>query len=183
MTLAKTPAKHPTVILDWPLFVFNVINWGEVRDLYLHSNAMAQAAKAVTEFGETMDAILKGRKGEQIDGIGDTLVCLVHAAVFHGIDPQELAAMQTDALPPKSSYPSNTQAAILRALADLVEGTGRDYTVSNCIAEVMQLAYQLDLGLSACLTQAWHDIKDRKGSFSAAGVFVKEGDEGAAHAG
>ena len=169
--------------LNWPLFVHNVISWGEVRDLYKNSTAMAQAGKAATEFGETIDAILKGRQSEQEDGIGDTLTCLVHVAVFHGVDPHELAIMSADYLNKNGSYLSNTQASIMRYLADLIEGSGAGYAVNRCIAELMHLAAQLDLDLNACLTRAWHDIKDRKGSFSAGGVFVKEGDVEQAHAG
>jgi len=63
-----------------------VRDWAEVRGIYAHSNARAQLLKAMAEFGELADAEGKEDMAGIIDGIGDTLVCLINYAAMHKLD-------------------------------------------------------------------------------------------------
>ena len=57
-----------------------VHEWGEERQLYENSTAMAQTLKAMSEMGELADNILKGRYERAQDDVGDVMVCLIHVA-------------------------------------------------------------------------------------------------------
>lgn len=67
----------------------NVESWAEVRGIYEHSTALAQALKAVSEVGELADAVIKNDKAALIDAIGDVAVCLVNVAVMSDLDINE----------------------------------------------------------------------------------------------
>ena len=67
----------------------NIIQWAKDRGIYEHSDSKAQALKAVSELGEVADAVIKGRRDDLIDGIGDTIVCLVNLAYMNGTDLTE----------------------------------------------------------------------------------------------
>lgn len=52
-------------------------NWAESKGILSKSSARAQLLKAVAELGELCDAEIKGDFEEQVDGVGDVLVCLI----------------------------------------------------------------------------------------------------------
>jgi len=64
----------------------NVLQWSKHRQIIPNSTAQAQFMKAVSEMGELSDAIMKGRKGEASDALGDVLVCLINTAALLEID-------------------------------------------------------------------------------------------------
>ena len=64
----------------------NVLQWSKDRQIIPNSTAQAQFMKAVSEMGELSDAIMKGRKGEASDALGDVLVCLINTAALLEID-------------------------------------------------------------------------------------------------
>jgi NTP pyrophosphatase (non-canonical NTP hydrolase) len=91
-----------------------VIRWSEARKIIPNSTALAQAKKAVEEVGELYDALAEDDLAKVIDGVGDTLVCLINVCALK------------------------------------------------------------DLSVVECLKVAYEEIKDRKGTMNAEGIFVKE---------
>lgn len=67
-------------------------NWSHERGIYTHSTATMQLLKAVSEMGELADAHAKDRKGEQIDAVGDVMVCLINYCYLRNIDPVDCLA-------------------------------------------------------------------------------------------
>ena len=63
-----------------------VLGWAFTRGIMQHSNPRSQLLKAVSELGELCDAEVKGEHNKVIDGIGDTLVCLIIYAEMNGVD-------------------------------------------------------------------------------------------------
>lgn len=61
-----------------------VREWAEVRGIYEHSTPQAQLLKAVSEMGELADAEIKSDGLEQIDAVGDVVVCLINYAAMQG---------------------------------------------------------------------------------------------------
>lgn len=67
----------------------NVQNWAHERGIFTHSTATMQLLKAVSEMGELADAHAKDRKADQVDAVGDVLVCLICYCYLRNIDPVE----------------------------------------------------------------------------------------------
>lgn len=67
----------------------NVIQWAKDRGIIEHSTTHAQALKAVSEMGEVADAVIKGKRDDLIDGIGDVIVCLINLAHMNGTNLEE----------------------------------------------------------------------------------------------
>lgn len=91
-----------------------VIGWAVQRDILTYSTPRAQLLKAVSEIGELCDAEVKGEHAKVIDGIGDTIVCLIIYSEMNGVD------------------------------------------------------------VTTCLSEAYNEIKDRKGKMVEGGAFVKD---------
>jgi NTP pyrophosphatase (non-canonical NTP hydrolase) len=66
-----------------------VENWAHERGIFKHSTATMQLLKAVSEMGELADAHAKDRKGDQIDAVGDVMVCLICYCYLRNVDPVE----------------------------------------------------------------------------------------------
>lgn len=64
----------------------DIIRWSEARGIIQNSTVEAQFLKTVSEFGELADAINKGDEAGIIDGMGDTLVCLINVCAILDID-------------------------------------------------------------------------------------------------
>lgn len=64
----------------------DVIRWSEARGIIQNSTPEAQFLKAISEMGELADAINKGDEPGIIDGMGDTLVCLINVCAILDID-------------------------------------------------------------------------------------------------
>lgn len=91
-----------------------VIQWSEARKIIPNSTPIAQWKKAAEELDELRDALVKNDLALAIDGVGDTVVCLINICAL------------------------------------------------------------LDINLVDCLKVAYEEIKDRKGTMNAEGIFVKE---------
>jgi NTP pyrophosphatase (non-canonical NTP hydrolase) len=61
--------------------------WGNKRDLLHSSNASKQFMKLIEEVGELSRAILKDDNDKIVDGIGDSLVCIIILAEQLGYNP------------------------------------------------------------------------------------------------
>lgn len=55
-----------------------VIQWSEARKIIPNSTPLAQTKKAFEELTELQDALVWNDKQAAIDGIGDTVVCLIN---------------------------------------------------------------------------------------------------------
>jgi NTP pyrophosphatase (non-canonical NTP hydrolase) len=91
-----------------------VLRWSEARKIIPNSTPLAQWKKAAEELDELKDALKKNDMNKAIDGVGDTVVCLINICAL------------------------------------------------------------LDVNLVDCLESAYEEIKDRKGTMNAEGIFVKE---------
>jgi hypothetical protein len=75
--------------MKWKELIDNVEQWAADRGITQHSNPQAQLLKAVSEMGELCDAEISGSPRGQIDGVGDTIVCLIIYCVMKGYDMRE----------------------------------------------------------------------------------------------
>jgi len=68
----------------------NITQWADDKGILVSDNAPKQSMKIMEELGETMGAILKGKKTDEvIDGIGDILVTVIILSKQLGLDPTE----------------------------------------------------------------------------------------------
>lgn len=95
-------------------YEMKVIQWSEARKIIPNSTPIAQWKKAAEELDELRDALVKNDLALAIDGVGDTVVCLINICAL------------------------------------------------------------LDISITECLKVAYEEIKDRKGTMNAEGIFVKE---------
>lgn len=168
-----------------PETVTNVLSWLTARKITVNSTPCVQLGKAVSEFGELADAIIKGDKDEIKDAIGDIIVCLI-AAYF----TQRTQAPNEDLAPKEyCSYEGpnplhralhNLSEALLitsNCLLNSVLNTFMDAKHINCIVFILSdVAKNYDLSVTECLESAYNVIKDRKGYMNENGVFIKEVD-------
>jgi hypothetical protein len=59
-----------------------VIQWSEARKIIPNSTAIAQTRKALEEIQELYDALELNDREAAIDGIGDTVVCLINVCAL-----------------------------------------------------------------------------------------------------
>ena len=68
----------------------NITQWADDKGILVPDNAPKQSMKIMEELGETMGAILKGKKTDEvIDGIGDILVTVIILSKQLGLEPTE----------------------------------------------------------------------------------------------
>ena len=68
----------------------NITQWADDKGILSRENAPKQSMKVMEELGETMGAILKGKKTDEvIDGIGDILVTVIILSKQLGLNPTE----------------------------------------------------------------------------------------------
>lgn len=67
----------------------NVLRWAHIRGLLKPENDLKQFAKLISEAGELGDALIKNDEREIMDGIGDTLVCLIILSAQRGYDIED----------------------------------------------------------------------------------------------
>lgn len=70
----------------------NILDWAAERDLLKPENATKQALKLSEEVGELAGAIIKNKRPEQIDAIGDILVVLTILSEQLNIDMEDALA-------------------------------------------------------------------------------------------
>ena len=66
-----------------------IVKWAQDKGITKHSNPPAQLLKAVSEMGELADAEVKNENAEQIDAVGDIVVCLINYAHMRGFSVRE----------------------------------------------------------------------------------------------
>ena len=60
----------------------DVIRWSEARQIIPNSTPLAQAKKAKEEVQELYDALVLNDREAAIDGVGDTMVCLINVCAL-----------------------------------------------------------------------------------------------------
>ena len=73
-----------------------IVEWARERGIHEHSTATAQLLKAMSEMGELADAEIKEQEHEQIDAVGDIVVCLINYAAMRGFSLQTALASAYD---------------------------------------------------------------------------------------
>ena len=67
----------------------NVLVWAEEKGILVKGNAPKQMIKVMEEVGETAGALLKDKKEEIKDGLGDSFVTLIILSKQLGFTPSE----------------------------------------------------------------------------------------------
>lgn len=154
-----------------------VIGWAGDRKILKNGKPYTQGLKLISEWGETCDALAKGKKNDLKDGIGDSSVVLVILAKMHGFTPSPvipryllLGADERDLV-----------SAITYTIGRIVLGKFEDHSscgrmIDTCLDSLKMLAEMNDLEYMDCCAHAWDEIKNRKGELNELGVFVKESD-------
>lgn len=161
-------------------FKTNVEAWQEVRGIYEHSTALAQALKAVSEVGELADAVIKGDRDGLRDAIGDVMVCLVGVAKMTG-HRHSIELMNGGDTDRGSHFLAAMASYYVADVASEVALSNSPWLINdyieNAIASLDDLARENSLTILECCEAAWHEIKDRTGRMVAGGTFVKDGEE------
>ena len=68
----------------------NITQWADDKEILSSENVPQQSMKVMEELGETVGAILKQKKTDEvIDGIGDIFVTVIILSKQLGLDPTE----------------------------------------------------------------------------------------------
>lgn len=65
----------------------DVIQWAEDRDLVHEENATKQMVKVMEEVGELSAALLRNKRADIVDSIGDGFITLIILSAQLGLDP------------------------------------------------------------------------------------------------
>jgi hypothetical protein len=134
-----------------------ILGWAKERNITGEECIPMQRLKLIEEVGELANAIVKNKKEEQIDAIGDVFVVLTILA------EQYKEKFFID-LRYENEYENNELADLLSLII---------YHEHFIVFEVfLELCRRLELDILDCVSSAWNEIKDRKGK-TLNGVFLK----------
>ena len=133
-----------------------ILGWAKDKNITREECIPMQKLKLIEEVGEIANAIVKNKKEEQVDGIGDAFVVLTILAKQNG---EEFEAVDI-----YSNF-EDTELADLLAMIIYSE-----YNVDFGV--FLELCKRLNLNILDCVSSAWNEIKDRKGR-TEGGVFLK----------
>ena len=134
-----------------------ILGWAKDKNITTEECIPMQKLKLIEEVGEIANAIVKNKKEEQLDGIGDAFVVLTILAEQNG---EEFEVVDV-----YSNF-EDTELADLLAMIIYSE-----YNVDFGV--FLELCVKLDLDIVNCVSSAWDEIKDRKGR-TEGGVFLKD---------
>ena len=72
--------------MSWNIVELDVIRWSEARKIIPNSTSKAQLQKVKEELQELEQAIESRNRDGIIDGLGDTLVCLINVAALEDLN-------------------------------------------------------------------------------------------------
>jgi hypothetical protein len=157
----------------------DVIAWAEARKIIPRAQPYSQLMKGISEFGELVAAEVSIDEAMIVDGIGDTIVTLVIYTNLRGI----VFSVLSDIAERESSMKGTPIADILQCaivfgkLCD-AEIKGQHADIEAGVVAVLTALYsyakKLSLDPMICLSIAYDEIKDRKGTLMDNGTFVKE---------
>ena len=155
-------------------FVANVISWANERKIIPNSNPMAQIGKTLEEAAELWQAKVKNDKAEIVDAIGDIAVTLIIGNYLHWTGP---TAPYDDSL---NEYrflvtqdPTSSGEYFHEGIQQILEHAIK-YEYQHAYRSLVRLSKGLRLDFNECCELAWVEIKDRKGTLGADGIFYKE---------
>ncbi len=165
-------------MLTFEQFQTNVQEWSEARGIYVHSTALAQALKAVSEVGELADATIKNDLDALKDAIGDVAVCLVNVAYMTKCQ-LDYNYIFDDAVHKRTAQEGAAEVAgSVGELSFELSGRNNNTAIAACIDAGFHSLYVTakanNLNFLECCEAAWNEIKDRKGHMVAGGAFVKD---------
>ena len=134
-----------------------ILGWAKDKNITREECIPMQKLKLIEEVGEIANAIVKNKKEEQLDGIGDAFVVLTILAKQNGEEFETVDVY--------SNF-EDTELADLLAMIIYSE-----YNVDFGV--FLELCKKLDLDIVDCVSSAWNEIKDRKGR-TEGGVFLKD---------
>ena len=153
--------------------ITNVQKWSIDRGLD-KADSKKQMLKLYEEFGELASGIAKGNKEVVKDSIGDVVVVLIILAQQQGLEKISDFCVIFDHLSINDLMPRASEYIGLISLRVRRKDEIEEYIV-RLISCLRTIAKYENLKFEDCLSQAWNEIKDRKGKLID-GVWVKEED-------
>lgn len=164
--------------LTWNEFSYNVQTWAKERGIYDHSTPEAQLLKALSELGEVADAVIKNDHEGLIDGVGDVAVCMVNHSKMAGINIEDVFIDLAVLAHHDGKSPSEIVGAMSLAMGMLLcpdqSDSSSETLVHMVLVGLVGLSNLNKIHFMDCCSQAWDEIKDRKGRMVEGGAFVKE---------
>lgn len=156
--------------------ITNVQQWSIDRGLD-KADSKKQLLKLYEEFGELASGIAKGNKEVVKDSIGDVVVVLVILAQQQGLKKISDFNIICNHLQPSDLMPQASETIGLISLRVRRTKSEVEEPIVRLISYLRTIAKYENLKFEDCLSQAWNEIKDRKGKLID-GVWVKEEDLG-----
>ena len=134
-----------------------ILGWAKDKNITREECIPMQKLKLIEEVGEIANAIVKNKKEEQADGIGDAFVVLTI-----------LAEQNKEEFETVDVYSNFEDIELADLLAMIIYS---EYNVDFGV--FLELCKRLNLNILDCVSSAWNEIKDRKGR-TEGGVFIKD---------
>lgn len=155
-------------------FVKNVIGWAEARKIVPNSTPPAQTGKTLEEVAELWQAYVKNNKAEIKDAIGDIAVTLIIGNYLYWTQLDNRCLEEVNEF--KFLYtqdPTSSGEYFKEGVQQIINHT-IESGHQHAYRSLVRLCKGLRLDFNECCLLAWHEIKDRKGTLGADGVFYKE---------
>lgn len=154
--------------------ITNVQQWSIDRGLD-KADSKKQMLKLYEEFGELASGLAKGNNEVVKDSIGDVVVVLIILAQQQGLEKISDFNIICNHLQPSDLMPQASETIGLISLRVRRTKNEIEEPIVRLISYLRTIAKYENLKFEDCLSQAWDEIKDRKGKLID-GVWVKEGD-------
>lgn len=154
--------------------ITNVQQWSIDRGLD-KADSKKQMLKLYEEFGELASGIAKGNKEVVKDSIGDVVIVLIILAQQKGVKSISDFCVIFDHLSINDLMPRAAELIGLISLRIRKTNDEIEEYIVRLISCLRTIAKSENLNFEDCLSQAWNEIKDRKGKLID-GVWVKEED-------
>lgn len=154
--------------------ITNVQQWSIARGLD-KADSKKQMLKLYEEFGELASGLAKGNKEVVKDSIGDVVVVLIILAQQQGLEKISDFNIICNHLQPSDLMPQASETIGLISLRARRTKGEIEEPIVRLISYLRTIAKYENLKFEDCLSQAWNEIKDRKGKLID-GVWVKEED-------
>lgn len=154
--------------------ITNVQQWSIDRGLD-KADSKKQLLKLYEEFGELASGIAKGNKEVVKDSIGDVVVVLIILAQQKGLEKISDFNIICNHLQESDLMPQASETIGLISLRVRRTKSKVEEPIVRLISYLRTIAKYENLKFEDCLSQAWDEIKDRKGKLID-GVWVKEED-------
>lgn len=154
--------------------ITNVQQWSIDRGLD-KADSEKQLLKLYEEFGELASGLAKGNKEVVKDSIGDVVVVLIILAQQKGVKSISDFCVIFDHLSINDLMPRAAELIGLISLRIRKTNDEIEEYIVRLISCLRTIAKSENLNFEDCLSQAWNEIKDRKGKLID-GVWVKEED-------